>query len=627
MENRNFIIFISVSIAILFIWDTLFVAPAREAEKARLEAEQQLQAELQVPDHNAAPIAEGAAPSASERPSLDDDGLSATVSRTQALAGGRIAFESEEVIGTISLKGARIDDLTLRDFRQSIDETSPNVVLLSPERTEGAYFADFGWAPKGQVRVPDRNSQWQQVGTKNLTPDNPVELVWDNGQGLTFRRTISLDPKYMFTVKQVVENNAAEAVELFPYGRITRDGQPSKSTFFILHEGFVGVFNGELTEKRYKHILKDGTFEKESTGGWTGITDKYWLTALIPGDNDTFKSSYATRKNGGLDRFTNVFMDDGIVVKPGGRAESTSRFFAGAKQNKVLQDYRDTGGVEKFDMAIDWGWFFFITKPIFSLLEYFGHAIGNFGIAILIVTVIIKALLFPLANKSYESMSKMKKLQPEITSMRERFADDKVKQQQEMMELYKREGVNPLAGCLPMLIQIPIFFALYKTLFVTIEMRQAHFFGWIQDLAAPDPTSILNIFGLLPYDPSTWPLIGTTLGIGFWPLIMGITMFVQMKMNPAPQDPIQEKMFTFMPIVFTFMLARFPAGLVIYWAWNNFLSILQQYVIMRKNDVEVELFKNLKLDRFFGGKEPISIGAEGSTEVSQEKPATPPKDD
>jgi YidC/Oxa1 family membrane protein insertase len=604
MENRNFLVFISISIAILLIWSQLYTKPRMEAEQARIEAERERSEDLGFDLPTAA--APGSLTSAGERPALNQEAALTSLSRQEALGSARVLFENDDILGTISLRGARIDDVTLKNYRVEIDENSPRVVLLSPENTEHAYFADFGWAASGSsgIVVPTKESVWTPSHAGPLTPESPLELTWENGQGLTFRRTISLDEQFMFTVTQVVENNSSTAVELFPYGRISRFGLPELENFFILHEGFLGIFHGELVEKKYDKISEDGTFKETSTGGWLGITDKFWLTALAPDQSAEFEASYSSRKALGTDRYNASYVLGGVAVQPGGRAETESNFFVGAKKSRILNQYAEDLGVEKFDMAIDWGWFFLITKPMFSLLEYFGHLIGNFGIAILIVTIIVKALLFPLANKSYESMSKMKKLQPEMVSLKERYADDKVKQQQEVMELYRREKVNPLAGCLPMFIQIPVFFALYKVLFVTIEMRQAPFFGWIQDLASPDPTSILNLFGLLPYDPSGWPLIGATLGIGIWPLIMGITMFLQMRMNPTPQDPIQEKMFTFMPIVFTFLLARFPAGLVIYWAWNNTLTMIQQYLVMRKNGVEIELFKNLKLDRFFGAKEP-----------------------
>lgn len=637
MENRNFLVFITISIAILFIWSEFYTKPIMKAEEARLaqEAEQQAARALETPVPlgtsalSGSQTASGAVPGAmsGDRPSLNDDGSIALMSRTEALASARIAFEGKDIIGTISLKGGRIDDVTLKNHKVTGADDAPQVLVFSPDRTEGAYYADFGWATArtGGVRVPDSNSLWTPVRPGKLTPQTPVEITWDNGEGLTFRRQIEMDDRFMFTMTQIVENNSQSTIELYPYGRLSRFGLPELANFFILHEGFLGVYNQELNEEDYKDIAKDGDFKKSSTGGWLGITDKYWLAALVPDQTVNFEGSYAVRKAVGTDRYNASYILDGASVAPGGRLETKNRLYVGAKKYRTLTDYRDTLGIEGFERAIDWGMFFFITKPIFSLLDYFGHLIGNFGVAILLVTIIIKLMLFPLANKSYESMSRMKKLQPEMMALKERFSDDKQKQQQEIMELYRREKVNPLAGCLPMVIQIPVFFALYKVIFISIDLRQAPFFGWIQDLSTKDPTSILNLFGLLPYDPSGWPFIGEFLGIGVWPLLMGITMFLQMRMNPAPQDPIQEKMFTFMPIIFTFMLAKFPAGLVIYWAWNNSLSMAQQGYIMHKNGVEVELFKNLNLDRFFPSKRPIALAA--GTEIlppETEPPETEP---
>lgn len=615
MENRNFLVFITISIAILFIWSEFYTKPILEAEEARLATETARQVELGIdtptPSVSNSTAGSPAAPAASgsgERPAFNDDGSIALRSRAEALSAARIAFEGEGVVGSISLKGGYIDDVTLKQHRVSRDEGAEQVVLFSPDRTENAYYASFGWAASRSsgIKVPDRNSLWVPTRPGKLTPLNPVEIVWDNGEGLTFRRLIEVDDLFMFSVTQSVENNSGEAVELFPYGRLSRFGLPELANFFILHEGFVGVFNARLDEVDYDEAGEKDDVDRTSTGGWLGITDKYWLAALVPNQSAKFEGSYAVHQAAGTDRYNATYMLDGMVVQPGGRAETTNELFVGAKKNRTLTGYRDSHGIEGFERAIDWGIFFFITKPIFSLLDYFGHLIGNFGVAILLVTIIIKLILFPLANKSYESMSRMKKLQPEMVALKERFADDKQKQQQEIMGLYRREKVNPLAGCLPMFIQIPVFFALYKVIFISIDLRQAPFFGWIQDLSAPDPTSILNLFGLLPYDPSGWPFIGEFLGIGVWPLLMGITMFLQMRLNPAPADPIQEKMFTLMPIVFTFMLARFPSGLVIYWAWNNFLSIAQQSYIMHKNDVEIELFKNLGLGRFLGQKQTVT---------------------
>jgi YidC/Oxa1 family membrane protein insertase len=628
MENRNFLLFITISIAILFIWSELYTKPIVEAEQERLaiEAERVAQQQALNPPQPSATMtgavsASSGGSASGERPSLNDDGSVALRSRYEALSDPRIAFEGEALIGTISLRGGHIDDVTLKNHRVSIEEGAEQVILFNPDRVESAYYADFGWAASrsGGVKVPDRNSLWIPTRSGRLTPLNPMEIKWENGEGLTFRRLITIDDQFMFSITQSVENNSTTAVELYPYGRLSRFGLPELANFFILHEGFLGVYGGELNEEKYKNIDKDGTFTRSSTGGWLGITDKYWLAALIPDQENHFEGSYASHKSAGTDRYNATYMLDGVIVQPGGRSETTNRLFVGAKKNRTLTAYRDDEGVAGFDRAIDWGIFFFITKPIFSLLDYFGHLIGNFGVAILFVTIIIKLILFPLASKSYESMSRMKKLQPEMVALKDRFADDKQKQQQEIMELYRREKVNPLAGCLPMFVQIPVFFALYKVIFISIDLRQAPFFGWIQDLSAPDPTSILNLFGLLPYNPDGWPFVGEFLGIGIWPLLMGITMFLQMRMNPTPADPIQEKMFTFMPIIFTFMLARFPSGLVIYWAWNNFLSIAQQSYIMRKNGVEIELFKNLGLERFFPQKQTATASVE-TTQDKDEKP-------
>ena len=615
MDNRNFIIFFAISAAILLFWTQFITGPKMAAEQARQEALEQL--EQQAPQIDTDDIPTVAAPrDASTRGATaeigDIDGsLEFQLPRETVLADGtsaRLKFETENLRGSIALKGARIDDLVLKNYREEADMDSPEVVLLSPLGTKGTYFADFGWAPESGsgTHVPTKDAVWTQTYPGTLSPSNPVEITWQNDQGLTFRRTIAVDDNFMFTITQKVENNSNMSVNLFPYGRISRHGEPETTGFYILHEGFLGVFNDELKEMKYGKVRDDGTFETTSTGGWVGFTDKYWLTALIPGSDETFNASYSDKVVLKSDRFRAQYVSDTPrSIGPGGQTEVTTHFFAGAKVNALLAEYSDALSISRFDYAIDWGLFGFFTRPLFKILDFFGTLVGNFGIAILITTILVKLAFFPLANKQYKSMAQMKKIQPEMVTLRERFADDKAKQQQELMALYKREQVNPMAGCLPILLQIPVFFALYKVLFITIEMRQAPFFGWIQDLAAPDPTTIFNLFGLLPYDPSGIPVIGTTLALGVWPLIMGLTMFLQMRMNPAPQDPIQEKMFLFMPIIFTVLLARFPAGLVIYWAWNNSLSILQQYVMMRRSGVEIELAKNLKLDKLmaiFGGK-------------------------
>jgi YidC/Oxa1 family membrane protein insertase len=386
---------------------------------------------------------------------------------------------------------------------------------------------------------------------------------------------ISVDPNYMFTVRDSVRNTGTAPVKLLPYGLISRTGTPHVSGYYILHEGLIGYLGGSLREVKYSSLTPGTPDDYTSEGGWLGFTDKYWLTSLVPPQDEAIKARFTHTLDAGVDRYQADYLGPEVTVEPDGAAESSARFFAGAKEVNLLDAYKDSG-IPLFDRAIDFGWFYFLTKPIFLVLQFFYKILGNFGLAILLLTLCVKLLFFPLANKSYNAMSKMKLLQPEIQKLRERFPDDKARQQQEMMALYKRVGANPLAGCLPIVIQIPVFFSLYKVLFVTIEMRHAPFFGWIHDLSAPDPTSFANLFGLLPFAP---PAI---LMIGAWPLIMGLTMFLQQKLNPQPVDPVQARMFMLLPIVFTYMLAAFPAGLVIYWAWNNLLSIAQQWTIMHR---------------------------------------------
>jgi len=409
-----------------------------------------------------------------------------------------------------------------------------------------------------------------------LTPDQPLTLTWDNGKGLRFVRQYALDQQYMITVSQRVENTSTDAVKLHPYALVSRSGTPHTEGFYILHEGVVGVMNGTLREHTYKDLKGDANIAEATKGGWLGITDKYWLVALVPSQQEEVKTRVTHTASGGKDKYQVDYMGEERTLAPGGSAESVHRLFAGAKEVRVLRGYQDDLNITRFDYAVDWGWFFFLTKPIFLALDYVHHLIGNFGIAILLLTVAIKALFFPLANRSYVMMSKMKVLAPKLTEMREKYGDDRVRLNQEMMALYKNEKVNPLSGCLPIVLQIPVFFSLYKVLFVTIEMRHAPFYGWIHDLSAKDPTTLFNLFGLIPWTPPDF------LMIGIWPLIMGVTMFLQQKLNPAPADPMQAKVFMFMPIIFTVMLASFPAGLVIYWAWNNLLSIAQQWLIMRR---------------------------------------------
>ena len=494
----------------------------------------------------------------------------------------RVKIATPRLHGSIDLVGARLDDLTLANYHETVDPKSPEVVLLSPPGTASPYLSEFGWVAikPGAVKVPGPQTVWK-ASDGPLTPSNPVTLTWDNGQGLVFSRTISVDPKYMFTVRDTVRNNGSASAALSPYGLVSRTGTPEVAGYYILFEGLIGYLDGSLQEVKYSSLSPGKPLDFLSTGGWLGFTDKYWLTSLIPPQDQSVKARFTHTFEGGVERYQTDYLGPEVTVAPNATASTSTRFFAGAKELNLLEAY-SASGIPLFEYSIDFGWFWFLTKPIFRILLVFERVLGNFGLAILLFTLCVKLLFFPLANKSYQAMSKMKLLQPEIQKLRERFPDDKPRQQQEIMALYKRVGANPLAGCLPIVIQIPVFFSLYKVLFVTIEMRHAPFFGWIRDLSAPDPTSFANLFGLLPFTPSAVPIIGPFLLIGAWPIIMGLTMFLQQKLNPQPVDPVQARMFMVLPVVFTYMLSHFPAGLVIYWAWNNTLSVAQQWLIMHR---------------------------------------------
>src|SRR5579862_2798644 len=558
-DNRNLIIACVLSLLVWFGWQYFIAGPQMRAEQARHAFAQKENAHAAAkPGHATVRVGPG------------------SLSRSQALGapGARIRVDTPTLDGTIRLSGARFDDLRLKRYRETVDPKSPEIVLFSPDRTRYPYYAVFGFvgAPTAHVNMPGDSTPWKIVHGSTLAPGSPVTLQWENGQGLTFTRTIAVDDQYMFTVTDSVANKTGGPVELYPYGLVARYGIPASQRFWVLHEGFVGAANGALKDAKYDDF-KDNkppvTFQ--STGGWVGITDKYWMAAAIPPQNHAFDGAFRATPLNGIKAFQADYRLDGRSVAPGATLDLTQHLFAGAKVVSIIRHYQDTLGIERFDLAIDWGWFIFLTKPIFWLLDFFYRYLGNFGVAILLLTVAIKLVFFPLADASYRSMSRMKKLQPEVERLRERFADDKLRQQQEMMELYKREKVNPLSGCLPTLIQIPVFFSLYKVLVISIEMRHAPFFGWIHDLSAPDPTNFLNLFGLLPFAiPAFVPVF---LHIGIWPALMGVTQWLQTKMNPAPADPVQARMFAFMPIIFTFMLATFPAGLVIYWTWNNLLTV------------------------------------------------------
>jgi YidC/Oxa1 family membrane protein insertase len=610
-DNRNTILAVILSGIVLIAWQYFYNMPQMEKQRAQT----QTQAELAKPTPQTTPgsTTPGAPPSANAPATTPAAAAAAIVSRDAAIAATpRVKIETPSVIGSISLKGARIDDLSLVKFRDTVDPTSPPIVLYSPSNTASPYYAEFGWVPASgsTARIPDQNTVWQQENSGALSPGNPVILKYDNGDGLTFRRTIAIDDRYLFTIRDDVTNVGAAPVTLYPFALISRHGTPQVSGYYILHEGLIGYLGDEhLQEYGYKKIDDAKSVAFNVTDGWLGMTDKYWASALLPDTTAKLQARFSSNLVGTVRTYQTDYLQDPQTIAIGGTASANARLFAGAKEASVvginfpfagLGGYNKELGLNHFDLLIDWGWFYFITKPMFLALDFFFRLFGNFGIAILLVTVLVKLLFFPLANKSYASMAKMKSVQPQLAALKERYPDDRQKQQQEMMEIYKKEKINPIAGCLPVALQIPVFFSLYKVLFVTIEMRHAPFYGWIKDLSAPDPTNLFTLFGLFHYDPTQLPLFGHYLALGIWPIIMGITMWFQMKLNPTPPDPTQQMIFAWMPLIFTFMLAGFPAGLVIYWAWNNLLSVLQQSFIMRKNGVKVELFDNIR--SAFGAK-------------------------
>jgi YidC/Oxa1 family membrane protein insertase len=580
-QQRNLFIAIALSIAILVGFQFFIEKPRTQHEQAR-QAETAAQQQAQTPSTAPSGKTEPGTPPA---PGTAAPAAASALTRAAALAQSpRIPIDTPSLHGSISLIGGRIDDLALAQYHETVDSKSPEIILLSPSGGPDPYLVDFGWSARDPaVKVPGPDTQWTAPAGAVLKPGAPVELTWDNGAGLKFTRTFSVDEKYMFTVKQAVDNTGTEPVSLAPYSYVRRTGTPHTLGYTILHEGPVGYLGGRLHEQSYSKLNPATPEIFPSTGGWLGITDKYWLVSVIPDQKEEVTARFAKTEANGVDTYQTDFLSPEASVPPGGHAESTSRSFDGPKEVRLLDTYRDTLGIANFDSAVDWGWLFFLTKPIFKALDFFYSLLGNFGLAILLLTVIVKALFFPLANKSYHAMSKMKKLQPKMNELREKYGEDKARLNQEMMALYKQHGANPLAGCLPIVIQIPVFFSLYKVLFVTIEMRHAPFYGWIHDLSATDPTTFWNLFGLIPWDPiGTVPALAH-LSIGAWPLIMGCTMYLQQKLNPQPADPVQAKMFMFLPIIFTYMMSAFPAGLVIYWSWNNLLSVAQQWVIMRRD--------------------------------------------
>ncbi len=592
-ETKNLLLAITLSLLVVMGWNTFYTTPQLEKERQIQEHMRGQQAQT-VPAQPAG--TPGSAGTSTPAPAIERPLV--VKPRPEALADSpRVKLETASLEGSISLKGARIDDVALKDYRETTDPHSSNIVLLSPVGSAAPFYAEAGFVAEASANLvlPRADTLWT-ADRATLTETTPVTLTWDNGHGLVFRRKISVDDHYMFTLIDSVENASGENVSFSPYALVSRQGTPKTSGFMVLHEGFVGVIGDEgLQELKYDKIEKEEKATKtfKGTGGWIGFTDKYWAATVIPDQSKPVDASFAVR-GGELSKvYRSDFVREQVTVSPGASVDVTTRVFAGAKVSDTLDKYQDDLGIKKFELLIDWGWFYFITKPLFWMIDFFYKFTGNFGIAILCITVFVKGIFFPLANRSYMSIAKMKAIQPEILALKDRFPDDKHKQQTEMMALYKRDKINPVSGCLPMLIQIPVFFALYKVLFITIEMRQAPFFGWIRDLSAPDPTNIFNLFGLIPVDPTLVPVFGPYLAIGIWPLIMGVSMFLQMKMNPEPTDEIQKQVFAWMPVLFTFTMGSFASGLVIYWTWNNLLSVAQQSLIMKRAGVKVELWDNL----------------------------------
>ena len=581
-SSRNTIIFLVCALVLFIVYNTFVMEPAARRRLAEQKA------------HPVAGATVAAQPG--QRPTAPGVQIPPAITRAAAIAASpRVPVATPSLSGSVSLKGARLDDLFLTGYRLTVDKRSPPVELLRPEGADHAYFAEFGWTGANVPGLPTSSTVWTLAQGAVLAPGQPVVLTYANGQGLTFTRRLEVDDRFMFTVTDTVANTGPNPVTLAPYGSVQRQGLPAADTGSqIVHEGAIGALGDDKATLRlvkFKKWAKDGGGpEITSKGGWVGITDKYWLAALIPSQGERISGQFRDTKAAGIDVFDANFVGAARVIGSGQQVTETTRLFAGAKTVPVLKDYQAKLGIPRFDDAVDWGMFWFLTRPIFSFLQYIFNHVGNFGIAILLLTVAVRVIFFPLANKSYESMTKMKKVQPLMEDLRKRYKDDPAKQQQEIMALYSREKVNPLAGCLPMLLQIPVFFSLYKVLSVTIEMRHAPFLGWITDLSARDPTTVFNLFGLIPYNPAHVPLIGslldTSLHIGLLPLLYGVTMWLTTSMNPPAPDPTQQRIFQLMPIMFTFIMAPFAVGLLIYWTWSNVLTSIQQYVIMRRFKVD-----------------------------------------
>ena len=571
MESRNLILAIILSVGVLFIWSFFFEAPEQEMLNGEIESGDVSEVNSNELDMEAIDEIERSLGITEN----DNIGLDEALS-----ADNRVKIETNSIVGSINLKGLRIDDIVLKKYNETQEEFSEKIRVLQPIDTYDGYEVTFGWIKNqdANFETPNAESIWK-VSNNNatLTSNNEVEFEWSNTTGQTFITTIGLDEDYLFDITQEVKNNSNEEIIINNASKVTRKQAPSLSGMFILHEGLLGVLQEKLELIDYDDLKDDEeTLNFESDNGWVGITDKYWLAALIPDQNKSFKAIY-TYDNGYIAYYRSL---NATKVAAGSDHIVESQIFIGAKEAKLIDRYQEDYGIYNFDLAIDWGWFYFLTKPLFNVIYFFSELSGNFGLAIIILTVITRIVFFPLANWSFISMAKMKMLQPEMTRIKELHKDDRAQQQQALMALYKKEKVNPISGCLPILIQIPFFFAIYKMLFVSIEMRHAPFYGWIQDLAAKDPTTIFNLFGLIPWDPPSFMIIG------IWPVLMGLTMYIQQKLNPAPPDPIQARIFMFFPLFITILLAQFAAGLVIYWTTNNVLSIIQQWIINKRTTVK-----------------------------------------
>ena len=557
MDTKNVIAAISLSAAIIILRGLFFAPPPPDPTKIK-EENKSLQTTV------------------TDAPSLDQNNEVIKISRNEALEEEeRVYFENNNIKGSISLVGATIDDLTFKNYTETLNG-SDDVVLLNPRKSEDGYYVETGWATTSKnIDVPTSKTTWLVEGNTKLTPRSPIKLVWTNDQNIKFEKEISIDEQFLFNVKQNVINNSEKTYNFYPYGQIIRNKSPQVTNFYILHEGLIGVFDDQLVEKDYEDI-EDKKYSVNADKGWLGITDKYWITSLIPAENKKFRTDFDFKN-----KFRANFIETEATEVGANEVKTNEiRIIIAAKEVSIIDGYAESENINKYDLAIDWGWFYWIVKPLFFVIDYFFKLTGNFGIAIILITICIRLVFFPLANYSFRSMAKMKVLQPEMTRLKELHKDDKMKLQQEMMALYKKEKVNPVSGCLPIFIQIPFFFAIYKMLFVTIEMRHQPFFGWIKDLSEKDPTSLFNLFGLIPWDPPSFLIIGA------WPIMMGITMWIQQKLNPTPPDPIQQKIFMFFPLFLTVILAPFPSGLVIYWTINNILTMAQQYVIMKRTTVK-----------------------------------------